>query len=75
MYVVKEIAATLRVSPGQVYGLVASGRLKCYRVGQGRGSLRFSEEHLAAYLAGTETGAVIAPAPKRRASLRHLRVS
>jgi excisionase family DNA binding protein len=75
MYVVKEIAATLRVSPGQVYGLVASGKLKCYRIGQGRGSIRCSEEQLAEFLASVQSRKAAAPpipAPVARRSLMHL---
>ena len=71
---VREAAARLEVSAATVYALVAAGRLRCYRVGMGRGSIRISDEHLAAYLAGAEPKAAT-PAvavPVRRVKLKHL---
>jgi excisionase family DNA binding protein len=70
---VKEAAARLEVSTATVYGLVASGKLRCIRVGLGRGVIRITEEHLAAFIAGTESGPRAAPAPPaRRIRLKHL---
>ena len=72
----KEVAARLRISPALVYSLIASGKLGCYRIGNGRGVLRISEDHLAAYLAGTEPGPPVAVTPPPRlAKLKHLRLS
>ncbi|MEW4569549.1 helix-turn-helix domain-containing protein [Tautonia sp. JC769] len=77
---VREAAQRLDVSPGTVYALVASGRLRCYRVGMGRGSIRISEEHLAEYLRASEPSpppgqgrGAEAPAPPHP-RLKHLRV-
>lgn len=71
---VKEAAERLDVSAATVYALVAGGRLRCYRVGMGRGSIRIAEEHLAEYLKGAEPAIEQAPpAPaRRRVRLRHL---
>ena len=43
---VSAVALRLGISRTLVYGLVEKGRLKCYRIGLGRGGLRFSEEDL-----------------------------
>jgi excisionase family DNA binding protein len=70
---VKQVAAELAVSPTTVYALVASGRLRCYRVGMGRGAIRISADHLKDYLAGAEPVKKAAPAPPpRRIRLKHL---
>lgn len=53
---VKEAAAMLEVSPCIVYGLVAAGQLRHYRVGRGRGVIRIAEEHVREYLMGAEKG-------------------
>ena len=44
MLKVNEVAERLRVSSSTVYNLVEEGRIACYRIGKGRGSIRFSEE-------------------------------
>lgn len=71
---VREAAQRLDVSVATVYALVASGKLGCYRIGNGRGCIRIAEEHLAEYLKGAEP--VIAPTPppppKRQIRLKHL---
>lgn len=71
---VREAAQRLEVSQATVYALVASGRLRCHRVGMGRGCIRISEEHLAEYLRASEPVVVRdpPPAPARRAKLKHL---
>jgi excisionase family DNA binding protein len=53
---VKEAAIRLEVGVGTVYALVAAGKLRCYRVGVGRGTIRVSEEQIAEFLASCETG-------------------
>jgi excisionase family DNA binding protein len=68
LLLVPEVAARLRCSASNVYALVAQGRLKHFRVGAGRGGIRVSEEHLAAYLTSREEGGgepVRAPAPEQ----------
>jgi excisionase family DNA binding protein len=47
---VKEVADRLRVSPSTVYSLVEGGRIPCYRIGTGRGSIRFTEAQVAEFL-------------------------
>ena len=70
---VKQAAEKLEVSQATVYALVASGRLRCHRVGLGRGCIRITEEHLVEYLKGAEP--VIAPMlpPARQVRLKHIR--
>lgn len=62
---VKEAAAMLEVSPCIVYGLVAAGQLRHYRVGRGRGVIRIAEEHVREYLMGAEKGPRVAAPPTR----------
>jgi excisionase family DNA binding protein len=71
---VKQTATRLEVSVATVYGLIASGKLKHYRIGNGRGVIRIAEEHLAEFLKGAEPEPRQlrpAPAPPR---LKHLRL-
>jgi excisionase family DNA binding protein len=74
---VKQAAARLEVSVTTVYALVAAGRLRCYRVGMGRGCIRIAEEHLAEYLGKAEPKVAepAAPPPPRVPRLKHLRIS
>ena len=59
---VKQVAEMMNVSPSTVYDLAATGRIPCHRIGsRGRGTLRFTEEHVAVYLASTLTAANITP--------------
>jgi excisionase family DNA binding protein len=69
---VKEAAIRLEVSPGTVYALVSSGKLRCYRIGNGRGAIRIGEEHLSEFLKAAEPIPAPPPAPKVR--LKHLRL-
>ncbi len=71
---VKQAATRLEVSVATVYGLVASGKLRHYRIGNGRGVVRIAEEHLAEFLRGAEP-AVAPPAPAPGVRLKHLRLS
>lgn len=71
---VKQAAARLEVSAATVYALIGSGKLGCRRIGLGRGVIRISEDHLAAFLQAAEPVPVSAPAPPRSVKLRHLRL-
>ena len=75
---VKQAAARLEVSAATVYALVSAGKLRCHRVGLGRGAIRISDEHLAAFLAGSEpvirAVTMPVPVPVRRMKLRHLKL-
>lgn len=58
---VSETADRLNVSTATVYAAVASGELGCYRIRTGktkRGTIRFSEEQIDAYLEGVRQGGV-----------------
>lgn len=68
---VRDAAERLEVSPATVYALVSSGKLKCYRIGTGRGCIRFSQQHIDDYLRGAESTITVAPPPRRR-KLKHL---
>lgn len=74
---VSEVAKRLEVSPALVYSLCAVGKLKCHRIGLGRGCIRVSEEQLLAFLAGAEpiTKLVVLPPPVRRIKLKHLKLN
>lgn len=48
---VKQAATRLEVSVSLVYGLVAAGKLKYCRVGNGRGRIRIPEDAIGEYLA------------------------
>jgi excisionase family DNA binding protein len=71
---VRQAAERLEVSPQLVYALIAAGKLRCVRIGLGRGAIRILDEHIADYLARAEP--VVkqppAPAPQRRIKLKHL---
>jgi excisionase family DNA binding protein len=71
---VKKAAERLEVSQATVYALVAAGKLRCVRVGLGRGTIRIMEEHIADYLAKAEPVGKLPPArsPTRKVKLEHL---
>jgi excisionase family DNA binding protein len=51
---VREVAERLGVSRAQVYALVTSGKLLSHRFGNGRGAIRVTEEHLAAFVEASQ---------------------
>jgi excisionase family DNA binding protein len=69
---VGEVAERLRCSRSTVYNLAASGVLRCFRIGAGRGAIRFSEEQVVDFLRKSEQHTVGAsePPPVERASAR-----
>jgi excisionase family DNA binding protein len=69
---VRQAATRLEVSQATVYALVAAGKLKCYRVGLGRGCIRISEEHIADYLEKAEAKVTV-PSAHASPSLPQLR--
>lgn len=71
---VRQAAEKLEVSAATIYSLVASGKLRCHRIGMGRGVIRIAEEHLAEYLKGAEPVPSPAPAPVHKPRLKHLRL-
>jgi excisionase family DNA binding protein len=72
---VKQAAVRLEVSQATVYALVAAGKLRCYRVGLGRGQIRITDEHIAEYLGKAETR-LAEPQPQSapRLKLKHITV-
>lgn len=69
---VREVAQVLRLSQACVYTMVARGQLPHLRVGNGRGSIRFSREDLDRFL-NTRRNEPAAPAPQPvRRPLKHL---
>lgn len=75
---VKQAAERLEVSPATIYALIAAGKLRCYRIGAGRGSIRIDETHLAEFLRAAESGSgpppAPAPTPAAQVKLKHLRL-
>jgi excisionase family DNA binding protein len=73
MYTVKNVAERLRISQGTVYAAIADGRLRCYRLGKGRGAIRIPEESLQEFL---ERSAGNRPSLSldRPSSFRHLKL-
>jgi excisionase family DNA binding protein len=68
---VKEAAKRLEVSPSLVYALASAGRLRHYRIGNGRGAIRIPDDAIGEFL---KTAEVSMPAPKRPTGFRHVRV-
>jgi excisionase family DNA binding protein len=68
---VSEAAKRLRVSASFLYGKIASGELKHYRLGHGQGGIRISDEQLAEFLSAREAGGD--PSPESRIPLRDIR--
>ncbi len=75
MFTVKETATRLRVSPATVYALISTGKLRCHRVGVGRGVIRVSPDNIAHFLEESESSAtektISRPARPR---LKHIRL-
>ena len=74
---IREAAKRLEVSQALVYSLVASGKLRSHRIGNGRGVLRISEEQILAYLMGTEStppSSASVSVSVSRPKLKHLRL-
>jgi excisionase family DNA binding protein len=72
---VRQAADRLEVSVGTIYGLVSSGKLKHYRIGNGRGVVRITEEHIAEYLENAQPKTLQLPVPPALPRLKHLRLS
>jgi excisionase family DNA binding protein len=58
---VKQAAIRLEVSLSLVYAMIASGKLRCVRIGNRRGAIRILEEHVVEFL--ERSGSVVASAP------------
>ena len=71
---VREAARRLEVSTATIYNLVASGKLRCSRVGVGRGVIRIQEDHLAEYLRRSEPVSRQSPIAASSVRLKHVRL-
>jgi len=69
---VTDVAARLKVSPSLVYQMVESGKLVVYRIGNGRGAIRFRPEDVEAYLESCRIEKIAPPARKNRPRLKHI---
>ena len=71
---IKTAAHRLDVSPSLLYQMASNGLIRCYKIGVGRGTIRFSETHLQEYLATQETEGKrdTKIPPRQRSELRHL---
>lgn len=69
---VKQVAETLGISSALVYELVSKGLLSCYRIGLGRGAIRFKDEDVQRYLETCRVeGEHVKPARPR---LKHIKL-
>lgn len=71
---VKDAAAHLEVCPATIYSLVSAGKLKCYRIGNGRGAIRIANEHIEEFLAGAQPIVKQTPPPAQKIRLKHIRL-
>jgi excisionase family DNA binding protein len=71
---VQDVATTLKVSQSLVYGLIASGKIACHRIGNGRGAIRVRKDDLERFIdhcrVEYEVPTVRVPRPK----LKHVRL-
>jgi excisionase family DNA binding protein len=73
---VRQVSEMLGVSPALVYELVSQGRIDCYRIGTGRGAIRFKEEDVQAYLktCRVEGAKAEGEVKKTRPRLKHIKL-
>lgn len=72
---VADVADWLRVSTSLVYQIVESGKLPVYRIGNGRGAIRFRPEDIEVYLDRCRTEKVAPPTTRKlRPRLKHIRI-
>ncbi len=69
MIKVDDLAKLWNVSASTIYNLVESGKLACYRIGTGRGAIRFTDEQIAAFLVSCK----VTPASSLPEGLKHIR--
>src|SRR4051794_16649456 len=67
MLTVADVASRLNVAESTIYDLVAAKRLPCHRIGRKRGTIRFTEGQVEAYLATTLLPAAEATPPSSSA--------
>jgi len=72
---VADVADWLSVSASLVYQLVESGKLPVYRIGNGRGAIRFRPEDVDSYLNSCRSEKVQSKtARKNRPRLKHIQL-
>jgi len=71
---VQDVAVILKVSNSLVYGLVASRKIACHRIGQGRGAIRICRNDLEEFLATCRTEKTEPTARLPRPKLKHLKL-
>jgi len=71
---INEVAAILKVSKSLVYGMIASGKIACHRIGNGRGAIRVRNEDLEQFIAHCRVETEIPPVRVPRPKLKHLRL-
>jgi excisionase family DNA binding protein len=74
MLTVQDVALILKVSNSLVYDLIASGKIACHRIGNGRGAIRVRRDDLEQYINRCRVEPEIPPARIPRPKLKHLRL-
>jgi excisionase family DNA binding protein len=69
---VAEVGDWLKVSPSLIYQLVESGKIVVYRIGNGRGAIRFRPEDIEDYLDSCRIEKNAPPTRKTRPRLKHI---
>ena len=70
---VKQVAERMGISAALAYELVSKGKLTCFRIGLGRGSIRFSEEDVEAFLSSCRIESELIKPERPR--LKHIRLN
>jgi hypothetical protein len=63
MLTVNDVAKKWQCSPALIYALVAERKLRCFRLGLGRGTIRFTEDQLTEFLNMSEVKPPETPLP------------
>ena len=71
---IQDVTMILKVSSSLVYGLVASGKIACHRIGNGRGTTRVRRDDLEQFINQCRVEPDAPPARIPRPKLKHLRL-
>jgi excisionase family DNA binding protein len=71
---INDVAAILKVSKSLVYGMIASGKIACHRIGNGRGAVRVRRDDLEHFINQCRVGPSLPPVRSQRPKLKHLRI-
>jgi excisionase family DNA binding protein len=69
---VRQAAERLSVSRSLIYGLVASGRLRACRIGNGRGCIRFTEEQIREFIESSQPAPKPPPVAPQKPAFKHV---